>query len=94
MIYERVPVKVLEAEKAAITQFILSRTIPTEAARTPMGVFFKDYRSWRAITRRGNSRLSIDGFGRLFPKTYKRGSVYWAPGKRTHKCVLGLALKG
>lgn len=90
---ERLPQKILEAEKAAITQFVVSRTLPDESVRTPMGELFKDYRSWRAKTRRGNSRLTVDGFGRLFPKTYKRATSYWAPGKGTFKCVMGLVIK-
>ncbi len=90
----RLPLGVLAAEKRDITQFVVSKTRPTKEFNTPIRELFSAYRSWRFHTRRGNSLLSVDGFGRLFPKNFKRASVYHAPLKNTIKCVIGLEVKG
>lgn len=84
---------VLAAEKAAITQFMFDVSEPEKGAKIPLSHVYKHYHVWRRSLKLSKSALTLDGFGRLFPKSYERRGTYWAGAKHSLKCVFGLKLK-
>lgn len=88
-----IPPKDLAAESAAITQFLFDVAEPKEGTKLPLQVVFQRYHLWRSKNRLTPTRLSIDGFGRLFPHVYPRKSAYWAPAAHSLKCIFGLSIK-
>lgn len=85
--------KLLAAENSAITQFLFDATLPLKEAKMPLAVVFDGYRVWRKRNKMPATKLTIDGFGRLFPHVYPRKSAYWPPAKHALKCVFGLTWK-
>lgn len=85
--------KLLAAEYAAITQFLFDRTTPDSQAKLPMFDMFEAYQDWRQVNKMRPTKLTIDGFGRLFPKVFERGSAYHPELKHAVKFVYGLGLK-
>lgn len=88
-----IPPKVLNAENDAITRFIFERTYKLDDAKLPLCIFWMHYMGWRLGKKLPSTELTIDGFGRLFPKSFKRKSSYWPPARHSLKCVFGVALK-
>jgi hypothetical protein len=79
----------LTVEKEQLTQFVLSRLVPhVDKKGTPVSDIFKAYKRWRKNKFMPRTRLSVDGFGQVFPKTYKR-RVAWVKGKAT-RVVMGV----
>ena len=78
----------LGTERTFITQFVLTHIFrdPT-ALPLPMAEIFEAYKKWRP----GRTCLNIDGFGRMFPKHYRRKVVGVDQG--TCRAVLGVRLK-
>lgn len=79
------PVRVLAQERAWITQFALTHVFPEPGAKVPISEVFDKYCDFLARKDLGPTKLNIDGFGRLFPKSFRRG-----PGTihgKTSKCV-------
>lgn len=84
---ERIRVKEvdLKCEAHWITQFVLNHIVEVKTVKgIPIGYLFERYQEF--IKRRYNSgtQLSVDGFGRMFPKHYQRRSI----------CKDGKAMKG
>ncbi len=89
-----IPVRILAAENAAITQFLFDRAYPAETAQLSMQAVFEADKSWRDENKMPGSELTIDGFGRLFPhEPYPRRSAMWEPAGHALKCVFGMALR-
>jgi hypothetical protein len=86
--------KLLAAENAAITQFLFDETEPMKKAKIPLYIFFERYQDWRKRNKFVPTKLTIDGFGRLFPHAFPRKSAYWPAVKRSLKCVFNLVPKG
>lgn len=84
--------KLLAAENAAITQFVFDCTFPFRGNKVPLAAVFSVYALWRKKNGLKPSILTIDGFGRLFPRAYPRKSSYWPPAKHALKCVFGLGV--
>ncbi len=86
------PPKELAAERDAVTQFLFDKCVPLKGSWQPIEMFFDGYKLWRKVNKMPKTILNIDGFGRVFPKAYKRGSAHWKPIKRSLKCVFGIVI--
>lgn len=85
--------KWLAVEKRDVTQFIFEQTVPAGGrVKTPISDVFKSYQSWRKAHELSKSKLTVDGFGRLFPHTYARGSAHCKALGHSCKQVFGLRL--
>lgn len=81
------------SEKRDVTQFIFEQTVPAGGrVKTPISDVFKSYQSWRKAHELSKSKLTVDGFGRLFPHTYARGSAHCKALGHSCKQVFGLRL--
>ncbi len=76
----------LAQEKRTIFQFCVDHVVWQEAAIITMVEVFSAYKAWRKGYGWVETKLSIDGFGRLFPKNFARKSV-WRDGKLLHAVV-------
>lgn len=72
---KRITYETLKREKQDILQFALSNLVPSEGKIFVQDIFHA-YQDWRIDQHLGDSELSVDGFGRLFPKNFQRRTLY------------------
>jgi phage/plasmid-associated DNA primase len=78
-------------EEPRILTFCLDRLQTMPGARTPMREVYSGYQEW--LRARGHrTKLSIDGFGRLFPRCYERKVIAAGKGK-TMRALIDVRLK-
>jgi hypothetical protein len=63
---KRISVQELKREAVRVRSFVVT-SIEKSDGPTPVSSVFSAYKRWNPST-----KLSIDGFGRLFPKTFSR----------------------
>ena len=88
---ERVPLATLKQEKMDILQFALDSVKPEANNRGFMHEIMERYNLWRIAHGKKPSDLSIDGFGRLFPKHFCRATL--CRNGEVYKGVRGIAIK-
>ena len=87
-------VKTRSHEKAAITQFVFEMCLPCDGSKTLyIGDVFQAYQDWRKRRDLAPTALSTDGFGRLFPKNFKRKQAYSPDLKHNQNSVFGLEIR-
>jgi hypothetical protein len=84
---ERLNPEIWRAERARILNFCLDLLKPKVGHRLSMQQIFDEYQGWLKQRGHGGSKLSIDGFGRLFPKTYPRRTMFFEGEVR--RCLEG-----
>jgi hypothetical protein len=62
-------------EEPRILAFCLDIIKPEPNHRLSMEGIFEEYRKWLKTRRQEDTVLSIDGFGRLFPRVYPRRTI-------------------
>ena len=75
-------------ERKWVSEFVLNHVVETPGSKLSVEEVFDSYCDWLARNDRGPSMLSIDGFGRLFPKHFERKTA--AYGEGTRKVVFGV----
>lgn len=93
MTRKNLSVKLLAKESAAITQFVFDTFEPACKTKMPIQMAYDAYEQWRKLNRMPVTKLTVDGFGRLFPKAYRRGPAYWPPVKHSLKCVFDISFR-
>lgn len=88
---ERVPLAALKQEKTDIIQFALDKIALEANTRVFMHELFEAYDTWRAKRKKDASALSIDGFGRLFPKHFHRATL--CRNGEVFKGIRGIVIK-
>ena len=89
---QQLPDSVRAQERQWITQFVLTHVVEDDQTKaTPMHVVYDEYCDWLARRDLGPTKLSLDGFGRLFPKNFER-KVVGFDGK-TYKAVMGVKVE-
>ena len=66
--------KAVRQEGAMIQNFVMSHIVA--GAGAPLQEIHTAYQKWLKKLKLGESKLSVDSFGRLFPKNFERISVY------------------
>lgn len=82
------PLKVLDQERAWITQFALNHVISNAGSKVPIADIYNEYCDFLARKNLGPSKLTVDGFGRMFPKGFKRGAG--SVNGKCSKCVFDI----
>lgn len=81
----RVSPNTLLAEKTLVSAFTMNFLRAAPGTKTAISDVFQCYRTWLGEMGLGDSKLSVDGFGRVFPKHFKRGTAMMDGG--TRKCI-------
>ena len=63
-------------ERLEIVKFTRDRLKPSAQGWIEMRHVYHAYKTWRKKMRLPVSKLSLDGFGKLFPKSFKRETRY------------------
>lgn len=82
---KRVPESTLSHERLWVSEFTLNSIVEQSGGKLAIHDIFDSYCDWLARRELGPSKLSVDGFGRLFPKHFKRATAMLDGG--TRKCV-------
>ena len=80
----------LAYERGWILQFVLSRLEPDPCERVAIIDVFTAYKAWLVRYKNTKSVLTIDGFGRLFPKGFLRKPVCF--NYETRNAIIGMKL--
>lgn len=79
--------KVRQEEREWVTQYCFERVAYDPYIKgTPTEEFYKDYRKWVKDKGHAGTRISVDGFGRLLPKSLTRRYLY--DGVKLRKAVV------
>ena len=76
---KRITTERLATERKWISQFVIASLRAEPGQKTPICDIFDAYQAWLKKSGLGKTELSIDGFGRMFPKHYSRGSSFLGP---------------
>jgi hypothetical protein len=83
---------VLIQESSWVTQFVLNHVVSDAAVRAVrMQDIYDSYCDYLARKEMGPSKLTVDSFGRMFPKVFERKNVSF--DGRTYKSVVGVRVK-
>lgn len=86
----QLPPNVLAQERDWIRQFVAMKVIPTEGARVTTAQLFDAYKAWLKKHGIGPTVLTVDGFGRLFPKQFERRTIAHPKKAGTCKGIIGI----
>lgn len=84
----RIPETTLENERLWVAEFTLNYVVECPGTKLAIQDIFDQYCDWLVRRGLGPSELSVDGFGRLFPKHFKRATGMFENG--TRKCVFNI----
>ena len=63
--------KVLVTERRRVMTFVLSHVVADKGSNVKVSEIFAAYKAW-SLKQGGKTKLSVDSFGQLFPKSFKR----------------------
>lgn len=89
---KNIPPKILKEETRQIGHFFFECVAPCEGNKLSIHHIFESYKKWRETEGLPKTAVSVDGFGRLFPRSYRRGSTYFPELKKVLKCVFDMEL--
>lgn len=77
----RIKPAVYRAEEPRIIAFCLDMLTERAGFATPIREVYEEYRYWLRARGHDDTALSLDGFGRMFPKAYGRKTVVTLEGQ-------------
>lgn len=88
----KIPPLELALEKHCMFQFVMTHVVREEGKRIHMKEIFASYKKWLIAQGCKPSQLTLDGFGRMFPKGFER--KHFMRNNRLGKGIEGATLHG